>query len=115
MDGSALCRIRTEARTRVLTEMSEICLHKNKVGGYAYKNANTLITKIERVPKRQLFKESANRMKRLASAVGNALNKYKSTVHIKIRDVLSASKAAAKQAGIEDSTVEPEIDTNSDA
>ena len=44
MDGSTLFRVRTEARTRVLTEMSEIRLHKNKVGGYAYNDANTLIT-----------------------------------------------------------------------
>ena len=46
MDGGALFRVRTEARTRVLTEMSEICLHKNKVGGYAYNDANTLLTQI---------------------------------------------------------------------
>ena len=45
MDGGALFRVRTEARTRVLTEMSEIRLHKNKVGGYAYNDVNTLITK----------------------------------------------------------------------
>ena len=44
MDGRALFRVRIEARTRVLTEMSEIRLHKNKVGGYAYNDANTLIT-----------------------------------------------------------------------
>ena len=49
------------------------------------------------------------------SAVGNVLNKYKSTVHIKKRDVLAASRAAAKQVSIEDSTIGPEINTNSDA
>ena len=49
MDGSALFRVPTEAKTRVLMEMSEICLHKNEVGGYAYNDANTLITHIERV------------------------------------------------------------------
>ena len=53
-------------------------------------------------------------MKVLASAVGNTLNADKSTVHIKKRDVLAASRAAAKRASIKDITVEPEINTNSD-
>ena len=46
MDGGALVRVRTEARTRVLTEMSEIHLHKKEFGGYAYNNVNTLHTQI---------------------------------------------------------------------
>ena len=54
-------------------------------------------------------------MKGLASAVGNTLNDYKSTVHIKKQDVLTALRAAAERASIEDSTVEPEINMNSDA
>ena len=54
-------------------------------------------------------------MKGLASAVGNALNAYKSTVHIKKRDVIAASRAASKWESIEDSTVEPEINTNRNA
>ena len=62
-----------------------------------------------------MFEDSADRMKGLASAVGNALNAYKSTVHIKKRDVLAASRAAVKQATIEDSTVELEVNTNSNA
>ena len=115
MDGGALFRVRTEARTRVLTEMSEIRLHKNEVGGYAYKDANTLITQIERILERQLFEDSDDGMKGLAIDVGNTLNDYKSTVHIKKRDVLAASRAAAKRASTDDSTVEPEIDNNSNA
>ena len=51
MDGGALFRVCTEARTRVLTEMSEIRLHKNEVVGYAYNDANTLLTQIKRVLK----------------------------------------------------------------
>ena len=47
--------------------------------------------------------------------VSNALNDYKSTVHIKNRDVLAASRAAAERASTNDSTVEPEIDNNSNA
>ena len=43
MDSGALFRIRTEAITRVLTEWLEIRLHKNKVDGYAYNDANTLL------------------------------------------------------------------------
>ena len=62
MDGGALFRVRTEARTRVLTEMSEIRLHKNEVGGYTYNDVNTLITQIDRVLDRKLFEVSANRI-----------------------------------------------------
>ena len=54
--------------------MSEIRLHNNEVGGYAYNDANTLITQIERVLEQKLFKDSAYGMKGLASAVRNALN-----------------------------------------
>ena len=115
MDGSTLFRVRTEARTRVLTEMSEIRLHKNEFGGYAYNDANTIITQIDRVLERHLFDDSADRMKGLASVVGNALNDYKLTVHIKKRDMLVALRVAAELDIIEDSTVEPEINTNSDA
>ena len=46
MNGGTLFRVRTKARTRVLTEMSEIHLHKKEVGGYAYNNMNTLHTQI---------------------------------------------------------------------
>ena len=49
MVGGALLCVHTKARTRVLTEMSEIRLHKNEIGGYAYNDANTLITKTKRI------------------------------------------------------------------
>ena len=55
MEGGALFRVRTEARARVLAEMSKIILHKNEVGGYAYNDATTLITQVERVLERQLY------------------------------------------------------------
>ena len=90
MESGTLFRVRTEARTRFLTEMSDIRLHKNKVGGYAYNHANTLLTKIERVLKKQLYEHSSDRMKGLLSDVSNMLNDYKSTVHIKKRDVIAA-------------------------
>ena len=54
-------------------------------------------------------------MKRLVSDVGNMLDEYKSTIHIKKRDVLAASRAAAKCASTYNSTVEPEITNNSDS
>ena len=54
-------------------------------------------------------------MKVLVSAVINVLNAYKSTVHVKKRDVLAASRSAAEQASTEDSTVKPEINKNIDA
>ena len=98
MDGGALFRVSTEARTRVLTEMSYIRLHNNEVGSYAYNNANTLLTKIERVLKRQLSEDSADGMKGLASDAGNTLNAYKFTVHIKKRDVNKESRAASERA-----------------
>ena len=62
-----------------------------------------------------MFEESDDGMKVLASNVGNALNIYKSTVHIKKRDVIAASRAAAECASTNDCTVEPEIANNSDA
>ena len=46
----------------------------NKVGGYAYNNANTLITKIESVLERKLFKDSAEGRNELARESGNTLN-----------------------------------------
>ena len=46
MDGGALFRVYTEARTRVLMDMLEIRLHKNKVGGYAYNDTHTLLTQL---------------------------------------------------------------------
>ena len=74
MDGGALFRVRTEARTRVLMEMSEICLHKNKVDGYAYSDENTLLTQIEQVLEKQLYGDSFDGMKGLAININNALN-----------------------------------------
>ena len=76
---------------------------------------NALLTQIECVLERQLFEDSANGMKVLASNVVNPLNDYKSTVHIKKRDVLAASRSAAKRASTDNSTVKPEIGNNSDA
>ena len=54
-------------------------------------------------------------MKGLVSVIVNGLNDYKLTVHIKKRDVLAASIAASKRTIIEGSTVEPDINTNSNA
>ena len=54
-------------------------------------------------------------MKGLASDINSALNKYKSTIHIKKRDVLAASRAAAKCASTDNSTVKPDIINSSDA
>ena len=105
MDGGALFRVHTEASTRVLTEMLEIYLHKNKVNGYAYNDVNTLLTQIERFLEHQLFKDSSDRMKVLASNISNALIEYKSTINIKKRDVLAAFRAAGDLV----STVNPEI------
>ena len=54
-------------------------------------------------------------MKGLASDINNALNEYKSTIHIKKRDVIAASRAAANLASTDGSTVKPDITNNSNA
>ena len=95
--------------------MSEIRLHKNEFGGYIYNDSKTLLTQIEQVLERQLFKDSSDGMKGLASDKSNALNEYKSAINIKNRDVLAASKVAADLISTDVSTIEPEITTNSDA
>ena len=114
-DGGAIFRVRTEARNRVLKEMSDTCLHNNEVGGYAYNNTNALLTQIERVLKRNLSEDSSYRMKGLASDTSNVLNEYKSTINIKKRDVLAASIASADIVGTNDRTVKTEITNTSDA
>ena len=53
-------------------------------------------------------------MKGLARNVSNAFNEYKSTIHIKKRDIIAASIATSKRASANDITVEPEIVNNSD-
>ena len=53
MDGGALFHVHTEAITRVLIEILDIRLHKNKVGGYTYNDTNTLLTKIKHALERQ--------------------------------------------------------------
>ena len=115
MDGGDFFRVRTEARNRVLKKMAEICLHKNEVGGYAYNDANTLLTQIEQFLDRQLYKDSSDEIKGLLSNVSNVLNKYKSTIHINKRDVLALLRADAKSASTDNSTIELEIANNSDA
>ena len=115
MDGGTLFRNRIEAITRVLMEMLEIRLHKNEVNGYAYNDANMLLTQIEHIIEGQLFEDSANRMKGLAGDVGNATNDYKSTVHIRKRDVLMASRLTTECASTYNITVKPETDNNINA
>ena len=54
-------------------------------------------------------------MKGLTVNIRNTLIYYKSKVHIKKRDMLVASRAAAECASTNNSTLEPEIMNNSDA
>ncbi len=116
MEGGALFRVRTEARARVLAEMTKIILHKNEVGGYAYNDATTLITQIERVLERETYEESSDGMKGLLSTTHNTLNRYKATIAIKRKDILRESKEeTALLSASAGSTIAPEITTNSDA
>jgi hypothetical protein len=115
MEGGALFRVRSEAEARVLAEMAELVLLKNDVGGYAYNDATILITQINRVLERQLFDDSSDGMKGLASDSTNTLNNYKATISIKKKEVLAASKAAAALLSTTTNVVAPEIENNSDA
>ena len=81
MEGGALFRVCSEAEARVLVEMAELVLLKNDVGGYAYNDATILITQINRVLERQLFDDSSDGMKGLASDGTNTLNSYKAHQH----------------------------------
>jgi hypothetical protein len=116
MEGVALFKVRSEAKARVLTAFATIYICNNEVGGYSYNNANTLITEIERVLTKQLFKDSTDGMKGLFNTTKNTLTKYKATISIKCKDVLRDSKDTAdrltSRSGM---TVQPEITTNSNA
>jgi hypothetical protein len=63
MEGGALFKVSSEAKERVLAAFTAIDLRKNKVGGYAYNDANTLITEIKRVLAEQLYEDSTDEMK----------------------------------------------------
>ncbi len=49
MEGDALFKVRSEAKERVLAAFAAIDIRKNEVGGYAYNDANTLVTEILKV------------------------------------------------------------------
>jgi hypothetical protein len=100
----------------VLAAFAAIDIRKNEVGGYAYNEANMLVTEIERVLAEQLFEDSTDGMKGLLSTATNTLTEYKATNSIKRKDVLKGSKdAAAHLSSSSGTTVQAEIVTNSDA
>ena len=100
----------------MLTAFATIDICKNEVGGYAYNDANTLITEIEYVLAKQLFKDSTDGMKGLLSTTKNTLMEYKATISIKCKDVLRDSKDAVDcLTSSSGTTVQPEIATNSNA
>ena len=79
------------------------------------KNSNMFLTQTERVLKRKFFEDSSDGMKVLVSDNSNTLNEYKSTINIKKRYVLAASRRAAELSSTDAVIVKPEITTNSDA
>ena len=100
----------------MLAAFAAIDIRKNEVGGYAYNDANMLVTEIERVLAEQLFEDSTDGMKGLLSTATNTLTEYKATISIKRKDVLKDSKdAAARLSSSSGTTVQAEIVTNSDA
>ena len=86
MEGGALFKVRSEAKDRVLAAFAAIDIRKNEVGGYAYNDANMLVTEIERVLAEQLFEDSTDGMTRLLSTAKNTLTEYKVTSSIKRKD-----------------------------
>ena len=54
-------------------------------------------------------------MKGLASNINNAINDYKSTIHIKNGDVLMASRAASDRTSTINSNADPYITNNSNS
>jgi len=116
MEGGASFKVRSEAKEQVLAAFAAIDILKNEVGGYAYNDANTLITEIERILAEQLFEDSTDGMKGLISMAKNTLTEYKATISIKCKDVLKDSKDAADHlSNSSGTTVQPEIATNRDA
>ena len=73
MDSGGLFHVRTDTRTRVKAEMGKLLIHKNEVDSYTYNDAQTLSTQIERFLERQMFEDSMDGMKGLASAKVNTL------------------------------------------
>ena len=90
-------------------------LHKDKVGRYAYDNAQTLVTQLKQGLEQKLFEYSNDGTKVLRSTGANILTSYKSGVAIKKRDVIQHLKDAATEASTEENTVEPEITDGEEA
>jgi hypothetical protein len=116
MEGGALFKVRLGAKERVLVAFTAIDIRKTEVSGYAYNDANTLVTEIKRVLAEQLFEDSTDRMKGLLSTANNTLTEYKANISIKRKDVLKDSKDAADHLSNSSGTpVQPEITMNSGA
>jgi len=62
MEGGALFKVQWEAKERVLAAFTAIDIRKKEVGGYAYNDANALITEIECVLAGQLFERFHGRI-----------------------------------------------------
>jgi hypothetical protein len=114
MDGSDF-RVRGDTCVQVTMEISELKLHKNEDGGYAYDDALILEKQIERVFERQYYESSSDGMKRLLAATTNSLNAILPTKLVTRSSVLEASKTAAAAESTSTNTVDPEIMTNVNA
>jgi hypothetical protein len=92
MEGGALFKVRSEAKERVLAAFAAIDIRKNEVGGYAYNDANTLVTEIERVLAEQLFEDSTDGMNGLLSTAKNTLTEYKRGLCVEVLFLMESSK-----------------------
>ena len=97
------------------TQIQELSVTKNDVGGYKYNTAVTLIKQTNRVLGQQLFEESADGMVGLGSDTPNTLTNFKSNVAIKNSNVKRQSITEAESASSTINIVAPEITTNADA
>jgi len=77
MEGGAIFKVRLKDKEQVLAAFTANNLCKNEVDGYAYNNANMLVTKIERILAKQLFEDSTDGMKGLLGTSQNRLTDYK--------------------------------------
>ena len=108
-------RIQSDAQACVKSQVQEILINKNDVGGYKYNAAVTLSKQINRVLEQQLFEDSADGMVRLGRKNLNTLTSYQSNVAIKKSDVKNQSIAEAQAVSSTGNIVTPEITTNADA
>ena len=112
MDNAALFSVRTEAAKQIKVAMEQHELPKDKVGGYGYNHAITLVENIEGVLEDQYFENATDGMKGLLSDSANELTDFKANVAIRAAKLKAASIAAAALISTTGFVAVPHISTN---